>query len=630
MESYSVEEAAHYYRIDCWGVPYYFIHDDGEVRVRPHGIAGSSASLIDILSELRKEDIHFPCIIRFPQILEHRLHELHSSFERSASEFDFNGRVQGVFPVKVNQRRTVISHLSEYGKGYSYGLEVGSKAELALALSMELAPESIVICNGYKDRAYVDMALAATSIGINVFLIAEKSNEIPNLIKFAKDRGIMPNIGIRLKLTAKPGGHWEHSGGEFGKFGLSTSDVLLAFKLLEEADMIHCAKMLHFHVGSQIPHIKRFKAAIREASRIYAKLRKRYESIEYLDIGGGMGIDYIGNRQAVESSVNYTLREYTNDVLYTIGDICEEEDIPEPNVVFENGRAVAAHHSVIVTRVLPFTQIHTEFDLAPKKGEIRVLHDLFEDLERMKPENFMEVLHDAQDYRALLNNAFDLGKLSLDERARGERIFLAISKKAIEIAKSMGEMDEELQTIEKNLADKFVCNFSLFQSLPDMWAFDQLFPICPLNRLNERPTIPATLSDITCDSDGMVDKFIAGDDICDSLFLHVPDERAYYIGAFLTGAYQDVLGDFHNLFGACDEVNVYIHERGEIEVGEVEKGDSLLDVLTIFESSETELTRGFIKKAEEAHSAGKIDKTALEGVKQYFNWYLGQYTYLDL
>ena len=565
LEGQQFSDAAALYGIPNWGKGFFAVSEDGDLLVRPTRESSRGISLKQIVDDLVLRGISTPLVIRFPQILSAAVANLNEAFGRAIAEYGYESVFRGVFPIKVNQKRVVVEHIIEAGRRYGYGLEAGSKPELLAAISADLAPDSLITCNGYKDETFVRMALNAVRMKKKVVLILEKVSELERILTVARGRGVRPLLGMRAKLYARGSGKWAKSGGESAKFGLTTPEMLEAVKILKSKRMLDCMVMLHFHIGSQITDIRKIKDAIREAGRVYAKLRALGVPIQYLNLGGGLGVDYDGSKTAFDSSMNYSVQEYANDVVYTIQQICEEEKVPAPILVTESGRAVTAYHSVFVTNVLDVAdRIEHGRRVQVHPGDPTVLQELAGISNSVNAKTLRESYHDALQYKEELFTLFNLGHLSLEDRSKGEILFWQICEKIHRDLKNLKEVPEEFEDMETMLADKYVLNFSVFQSLPDIWAIDQLFPILPIHRLNERPAEFGTLADITCDSDGKIEKFIDLRDIKETLPLHsLRNGDPYYIGVCLMGAYQDVLGDLHNLFGEAHEALVTVDGGGQ-------------------------------------------------------------------
>ena len=621
-------DAAGLYGIPNWGKGFFHVSDDGDLVVRPTREAARGVALKQIVDEVAMRGISTPMVIRFPQILSASVSNLNDAFGRAIDEYGYGNVFRGVFPIKVNQKRVVVDHIVEAGRRYGYGLEAGSKPELLAAIAADLAPESIITTNGYKDDAFIRMALNAVRMRKKVILILEKVSELDRILEVARARGARPLIGMRAKLYARGSGKWAKSGGEAAKFGLTTPEMLEAVKILRSKKMLDCLVMLHFHIGSQITDIRKIKEAIREAGRVYAKLRALGVGIQYLNLGGGLGVDYDGSKTAFDSSMNYSVQEYANDVVYTIQQICEEEKVPPPILVTESGRAVTAYHSVFVTNVLDVAdRIEQGRRVHVTASDPNVLQELASIYESVNAKTLRESYHDALQYKEELFTLFNLGHLSLEDRSKGEILFWQICEKIHRDLKSLKEIPEEFDDMETMLADKYVLNFSVFQSLPDIWAIDQLFPILPIHRLNEKPNEFGTIVDITCDSDGKIEKFIDLRDIKETLPLHsLRNGDPYYIGVCLTGAYQDVLGDLHNLFGEAHEVLVTVDEQGRAKIEDVLPGESCERVLEYMDYDRTEILDSIGKQLRRA--AG-LKKDEARAIYREFEEVFPKYTYLE-
>ena len=623
-------DAAALYAIPHWGKGFFHVSDDGELVVRPTREAHRGVALKHIVDEVAMRGISTPMVIRFPQILSTSVSNLNDAFARAIDEYGYANVFRGVFPIKVNQKRVVVGDVVQAGQRYGYGLEAGSKPELLAAISMDLTPESIITCNGYKDETFIRMALNAVRMKKKVILILEKVSELDRILAVARSRGVRPLLGMRAKLYARGSGKWAKSGGESAKFGLTTPEMLEAVKILKSRKMLDCLVMLHFHIGSQITDIRKIKEAIREAGRVYAKLRGLGVPIQYLNLGGGLGVDYDGSKTAFDSSMNYSVQEYANDVVYTIQQICEEEKVPAPILVTESGRAVTAYHSVFVTNVLDVAdRIDQGRRVTVTPQDPNVLQELSSIYETVNAKTLRESYHDALQYKEELFTLFNLGHLSLEDRSKGEVLFWQICEKIHRDLKTLKEVPEEFEDMEAMLADKYVLNFSVFQSLPDVWAIDQLFPILPIHRLHERPTELGTLADITCDSDGKIEKFIDLRDIKETLPLHrLRDGDPYYIGVCLMGAYQDVLGDLHNLFGEAHEVLVTVNEQGKPHIDDVLPGESCERVLEYMNYNRTEILDSISRQLRRANGRA-LKKDEVQAIYREFEAVFPKYTYLE-
>ena len=629
MEKYGIEDAMNLYGIDSWGSGYFKINEDGHLVVTPTNDESRLVDLVKEVEDLSRKGVTTPLLLRFPQLLESQVKNLCNAFRKSISEYGYSKEYKPVFPIKVNQHRFVVNELLESGWKYNLGIEVGSKPELLGALALETPPDSLLICNGFKDMAYLSNAILAQKIGKNVIVVVEKPYELENLIQIIRDRGVKPSIGFRVRLHSKGSGKWEKSGGITSKFGLTTAQLLEGIQELKKARLLDCLKMFHFHIGSQITEIRRLKNAIKEAARVYAKARKMGVAIEFLNVGGGLGVDYDGSRTSSDASVNYTVQEYANDVVYTIKDVCENENVPEPDIVSESGRAMVAYHSLLVVDVRAEISARTVQKLKPSAKDPQVIGDLFFILKSISVKNYREYYHDALEHRDEMFSLFNLGLLSLEERARGEACFWEIAVKAVRHAKTQKFVADEFVELDKQLHEKVVCNFSVFQSIPDHWALDQLFPVVPIHRLREKPDRTATLVDITCDSDGEIDKFVDLKDIKEALEIHsLNGKEPYYLALVLIGAYQDTMGDLHNLFGSVNEAHIVVDDEGKVHVQRIRRGNSVRETLAAFGYDAKDLAARLQAILEERQTNNGI--TPREA-RQLLSEYRGQfdaYTYL--
>jgi len=599
--AWSIQDSRNLYNIQRWGAKYFDINEAGHVVVRPLQEAGAAVDLTDVAEEARARGLKFPLLVRFQDILRHRVEALNHAFRQSIQEFNFKGRYRGVFPIKVNQLREVVEEILEAGKQFDFGLEVGSKPELFAGLALQDEQNSLIICNGYKDCEFIRMALLGVKLGKRVIMVVEKLEELRQIISVSKSFGVEPMIGIRCRLLSKGAGKWAESGGENAKFGLSTMELLAATELLRAENLGHCFKLLHFHIGSQVPDILTVKKAVQEAARFYSKLQKMGFQIEYVDVGGGLGVDYDGSRSAFDSSTNYTLQEYTNDIIYYLGNVCDAEGVAHPNVVSESGRALVAHHSVLLVEVFgSIEKLRCADQLSFGGQEHALVRELLEIRANLEKLNKLEAYHDALEHREDAQSMFTLGLLDLPDKAKIEGLYWEIAKKVVDSFKGQPYQPEEIRSLEDSLGDQYLCNFSVFQSLLDHWALGQLFPIMPIARLDEQPAREGTLVDITCDSDGQINKFIDLNDVRDTLPLHPlrPNSAAdgyepYYLGFFLMGAYQDIMGDLHNLFGRVNELHVFLDpdEPTGYYVEEIIEGTTIGQALTSVQYDENELKR---------------------------------------
>ncbi|HRK02497.1 MAG TPA: biosynthetic arginine decarboxylase, partial [Oligoflexia bacterium] len=562
----------------------------------------------------------------------HRVITLSEAFRKSIEEAGYKGRYQGVYPVKVNQLREVVEEILDAGAPYNMGLEAGSKAELYASLAMNTNPEALVLVNGYKDSGIIKMALLGQRIGKKVIIIVEKLSELGHILRVGREIGVRPQIGLRCKLHARGSGKWESSSGESAKFGLTTPEILHAIQILKEENMVDCVKLVHFHIGSQITDIRSIKDATKECTRVYAKLRKMGVDIEYLDVGGGLGVDYDGSRTSFSSSINYSLQEYVSDIVYTIQEVCAGEEVPEPNIVSESGRALVAYHSVLVLNVFGNIEVgKSPYVLEESPEEADVVREMRYTLANLSPKNLLEAYHDVLQRKEEAASMFKLGFLTLEDKAKVENLFWRVCLNLSKLIVGQKYVPEELQNMSKHLADQYLCNFSLFQSAPDHWAIQHLFPIVPLHRLNEEPTRQSTLVDITCDSDGKVDKFIDLRDVRETLPLHPLNAEPYYLGMFLMGAYQDIMGDIHNLFGRVNEVHVFedAEEPGGYYIEETIQGNTVGGILSTIQYNTGEMIRQVKSAIDAKVKAGALKPR--EGVELLDHYERGmtEYTYID-
>ncbi len=631
---WNIEKARELYGISRWGLRYFDINEQGEVTVSPLKDEGSTIAIMDVIQEAVSQKLHFPLLIRFQDLLRNRVERINQAFVLAIKEFSYNSTYRGVYPIKVNQLREVVEEILDAGAAFHLGLEVGSKPELFAGLAFHEDRESLIICNGYKDHTYIRMALLGVKLGKKVILVAEKLEDIKSIIVAAREMQVEPLIGIRLRLMTKGTGKWEKSTGENAKFGLSTQEILEASRLLTEAGMSHCLKLVHYHIGSQIPDILAIKKAVREATMFYAKLRQIGHDLQYLDVGGGLGVDYDGSRSTFHSSINYSLNEYARDIIYNIMDVCDQEKVPHPVVVSESGRAVVAHHTVLVVEVFGNIQkVSDPVEEVKPTSDHRLVQDIWETLNNISPDNPLEAYHDALQWKEETHTRFTLGLIDLTVKAEVERIFWQIGARVLEYYKGAEYIPDEILELESSMGDQYLCNFSVFQSLLDHWGVGQLFPIMPLHRLLEEPRRKGSLVDITCDSDGKVSKFISlHEEGIDTLPLHDLNGESYKIGIFLTGAYQDIMGDLHNLFGRVNEAHVFLDEDEEsgYYIEEVIPGTTMEKVLALVQYTENDLAR---KMKSQCDRAIKEDRLRPNEAMRLLNEYekgLKGYTYLNL
>jgi arginine decarboxylase len=627
--AWSVHEASELYEVSRWGHGYFSVNNAGHVQVHPTKDPARSIDLKELVDRLQLRGISLPVLVRFTDILEHRLGEIHAAFQGAISQHQYQGGYSCVYPIKVNQQRQVVEEVLNFGRRYKFGLEAGSKPEL-LAVMALADNETPIICNGFKDAEYIETAMLAQKIGRNIIPVVEKYTELGLILEAAEKIGVRPQIGMRVKLASRGSGRWQSSGGFRSKFGLTVTEIMRGLDELKSRDMQDCMKLLHFHLGSQITNIRIVKGALNEAARVYTELAKLGAGLQYLDVGGGLGVDYDGSQTNFESSMNYTLEEYANDVVYHVQTVCDEAGIPHPTIISESGRAVVAYHSVLVFNVLGVSGFGDE--KVPTTGNPdweQPLLDLIETYNNVTARNALEAFHDAQQALDMALSLFNGGYLPLEQRSMAENLFWAILTRLQRLTQSMGEVPEDLQNLDEQLSDTYFCNFSLFQSIPDSWAIKQLFPVMPIHRLEEKPTNHAVLGDITCDSDGKLDRFVDRRDVKKTLPLHAASGSPYYLGVFLVGAYQEILGDLHNLFGDTHAVHVSLDPTGNVRLDALVKGDTVKEVLDYVEFDAETLLRKLRTDVETAVREGRVD---YEGAGQLLRFYedgLHGYTYLE-
>ncbi len=630
MRKWRIEDSAELYNINGWGLKYFSINDKGHVAVTPRD-GYASVDLKEIMDELQVRDVTSPVLLRFPDILDNRIEKISRCFKQAAAEYNYEGKNFIIYPIKVNQMRQVVEEIVSHGQKFNIGLEAGSKPELHAVLATNIVENALIICNGYKDENYVELALLAQKMGRRIYLVAEKLNELRLIAKVAKRLQIQPNIGIRIKLSSSGSGKWEESGGDQSKFGLNSSELLEALDYLERNKLMECLRLVHFHIGSQITKIRRIKNALREATQFYVQLSKMGFNIDFIDIGGGLGVDYDGTRNsASESSMNYSIQEYANDSVSALVDACVKNGVHQPNIITESGRSLTAHHSVLVFEVLQATSLPFWKDNEEISGDDHELaRELYDIWDKLSQPRLFESWHDALQIREEALDLFSLGLLDLRTRAQIEKLFWSVAREVGEIAFSMKHPPEELRKIAKMLPDKYYCNFSLFQSLPDSWAIDQVFPVMPISRLDEKPARTATIQDITCDSDGKIANFINVHGTSSSLPVHaLKSGEPYYLGVFLVGAYQEILGDMHNLFGDTNAVHISVY-KDHYEIDQIIDGETVAEVLDYVQFNPKKLVRNVETWVTAAMKAGKI--TPEEGREFLSNYRSGLYgyTYLD-
>jgi arginine decarboxylase len=633
---WSIERAIQYYNIGGWGAGFFSVNEKGHMVVHPHGPGGPTIDIMDVVEDVQEKRIGLPCLVRFQDVLRARVKMINEAFARAIAEMAYGGRYFGVYPIKVNQMREVVEEILDAGSPYHYGLEAGSKGELLVVLGFNADPDAITVCNGYKDEEFLRLALLGRKLGRKVIVVVEKLSELPHLLRLGEEMGTEPWIGLRSKLTTRGTGKWEGSSGDFAKFGLTIPELIEAVRILKAAGKEHCAKLLHFHVGSQLTEIRVVKDAVNEGVRVYAKLRKMGLGIEYLDVGGGLGVDYVGTRTPHSSSVNYSLEEYVGDVVYSIQRICVNEGVPEPHIVSESGRAVSAHHSCIIMNVFGHIEIGSSEEIAaasqPQPNEAKVVREMREIVAALTPRNKAEAYHDALAKKEEALQMFKLGILGLEERAVVESLFWKLCRGLVELNRGKKRLPRDTRDLGDKIADQYMANFSLFQSAPDHWAFDQLFPIVPLHRMEEPPTRDTTIVDITCDSDGKIDRFIEGDGVDETLSLHpLRPGEPYYLGMFLTGAYQDIMGDMHNLFGRVNEVHVFVDDEDpeDFYIEEVIPGDTVEKVLSRVQYEPADLARRVKNALDQKVKEGAIRPKEGVQLADFYESVMKGYTYLS-
>jgi len=629
-DPWSIAEASELYEIARWGAGYFSIGESGSVHVHPTKEPDRFIDLKDLTENLVLRGIDVPVLIRFSDILRHRLKDIHDAFQTAIVQNGYQGRYVCVYPIKVNQQRRVVEEILKYGRPFGFGLEAGSKPEL-IAVAAMASNDSPIVCNGFKDAEFIEMAMLTQKVGRTVLPVVEKYSELGLILEYSQKVGVRPTIGMRVKLASRGSGKWQSSGGYRSKFGLTVSEVLKGFEELKALGMQDCFKLLHFHMGSQIPNIRIVKAAVNEAARIYVELVKAGAGLEYLDIGGGLGVDYDGSQTNFESSVNYTLEEYAADVVYHVQTVCDDAGVKHPTIVSESGRAIAAYHSVLVFNVLGVTGFREQEikDVGPHEEQEQPLIDLRETYQNLSIRNALESYHDAQQALDMALNLFNGGYLPLDQRCEAETLYWAICAKLQRLIQQLDEVPEDLQNLDEMLADTYFCNFSLFQSMPDSWAIKQLFPVMPIHRLDKPPTNHAVLGDITCDSDGKIDQFIDRRDVKRTLPLHTLNGDPYYLAVFLIGAYQEILGDMHNLFGDTHAVHVTLDAQGGVVLDAVIKGDTVREVLQYVDFDINALVNKLRADVESAVRDGKMTYEESGRLLKFYEEGLGGYTYLE-
>ena len=630
MRKWRIEDSEELYNVKGWGVNYFGINEKGHAYVSPRK-DGVKVDLKEVVDELNSRDITAPVLLRFPDILDNRIEKTAECFDRAEKEYNYKADHFIIYPIKVNQMRPVVEEIISHGKKYNLGLEAGSKPELHAVLATNMDSDSLIICNGHKDQNFIELALLAQKMGKRVFLVIEKMPELISIARAAQKLGVRPNLGIRIKLASSGTGKWQESGGDASKFGLNSAELLQALQTLDEMGMHDCLKLIHFHIGSQITKIRRISTALREAAQFYVQLHAMGFNVEFVDCGGGLGVDYDGTRSSnSESSVNYSIQEYVNDCVYTFADAANKNNIPHPNLITEGGRSLTAHHSVLILDVLECASMpYMPEDFQPAEGDHQLVRDHTEIWDKLSSRSMLEDWHDADQIREDCLDLFAHGMVDLKTRAQIEAMYWSVCHEINAIAKTLKHVPDELRGLDKLLADKYFCNFSLFQSLPDCWGIDQLFPIMPIQRLNERPTRNCTLQDITCDSDGKIANFAVNGGQSNVLPVHVlRKNEPYYIGVFLVGAYQEILGDMHNLFGDTTAAHISVTDDG-YKIDQIIDGETVAEVLEYVQYNPKKLVRQLEQWVTKSVKSGKL---SLEEGKEFLSNYrsgLYGYTYLE-
>jgi arginine decarboxylase len=637
-QPWQVEDSQELYLVNAWGKGYFSINDAGHVVVRPDTQPGNEIDLYDVVEGLKARDLTTPVVVRFSDILAHRLKHMHAAFSQAIAENDYKNRYAAVFPIKVNQQRLVVEEVYRYGREFGFGLEAGSKPELLAVMAMtENTSDRLIVCNGFKDDSYIEAVTLATKLGRTIIPVVENFDELGLILKHAHSYGVRPRIGVRVKLFSEGSGRWRDSAGEKSKFGLFVTEILELFNILKSHDMLDCLQLVHCHPGSQLQDIRRVKDAINELAHVYAELKLMGAGLQYIDVGGGLGVDYDGSGTNFSSSMNYTLNEYASDVVYRIASVCNARDIPHPMIISESGRAVAAYHSVLIFDALGSSALDkfqvTGNEAADYRGDKELpapVQDLSVAYRSVSERRLVECYHDALTAREQVLQMFNIGLLSLEFRGLAERLYWATLARIRDACRKLERMPEELEDLEAILSDTYFCNFSVFQSLPDSWAIDQLFPIMPVHRLDERPTRLGVLADITCDSDGKIDRFVSLRDVKRTLELHeLKDGEKYYLAAFLVGAYQETLGDLHNLFGDTHVVHIRLHDEGGWWIEEIVKGDTANKVLEYMEYDVAELAPALSRDCERAIRDGRMTIAETQKLKRFYEGELDGYSYLE-
>lgn len=630
--AWSIDDSEKLYRVHAWGEPYFSINSEGQVTVSPQGDRGGSLDLFELVQSLQQRNLHLPLLIRFPDILQDRIERVNSAFSKAIARYNYKGSYRGVFPVKCNQQKHLVESFVKFGARHNFGLEAGSKPELMIALAVLDTPGSLLVCNGYKDREYLEKAILARRLGKQCIIVLEQLDEVEEVIKASARLGIKPLLGVRAKLSTKGDGRWGISAGDRAKFGLTVPEIVQAVDMLKEADLLDCLQLLHFHIGSQISSINVLKEALREAGRVYVELVRMGAAMQFLDVGGGLAVDYDGSKTSFYASKNYNIQNYANDVVAEIKDACEQGGLPVPTLISESGRALASHQSVLVFDVLSVSEVPRAEPPTVTPEDPLILRNLFDVYQGLSPENFQESFNDVTSFKEQAVSLFTMGYLSLPDRARAERLYWAICLRMRDYVRQLEFVPEDLEDLFNILRSIYYVNLSVFQSAPDAWAIDQLFPILPIHRLDEEPTERGTLADLTCDSDGKIDRFIDLKDVKSVLELHPPrykdgELEPYYLGLFLAGAYQEVMGNLHNLFGDTNCVHIQLTSKG-YHIEHVVKGDTIEEVLGYMQYQPADLVERIRVQTEDALQSGKITLAEAQLLLQNYEKSLASYTYL--
>ncbi len=631
---WDIPSAISLYNVDRWGTGYFNINARGNIEILPTQEERSRIDIMDVIADAKERGLTFPLVLRFQDLLRHRVETINKAFEAAIAESGYQNSYRGVFPIKVNQLREVVEEIIDAGKPYHFGLEAGSKPELTAALAIHTDVESLIICNGCKDNLFIQTALLGSKLGKKVIIVVEKLEELFQILQVSREVGVEPTIGLRLRIQAKGAGKWATSGGENAKFGLSTADLVCASDTLKREGLAHCLKLIHFHVGSQIPDIGTIKRAVREGARFFAKLAKMGHTLDYLDVGGGLGVDYDGSRTTFDSSTNYSLQEYARDIVYNIMDVCDSEKVPHPIIVSESGRAIVAHHSILVVEAFGSIEKNTApIGMELKQSDAKQVAEIIDIQRNISKQNRLESLHDAQQIKEQAQSMFDFGLLDLESKAKIETVYWQIAQSIVELFSTLRYVPDEVKELEIALGDQYVCNFSVFQSLLDHWAVGQLFPVMPIHHLDKMPERNATIVDITCDSDGKVSKFIDLNDVKETLPLHrLRPGEPYYVGFFLMGAYQDIMGDLHNLFGRVNEAHVFLDEDEDsgYYIEETIEGSTIGEVLTLTQWDQHELIRMVKAQVDAAIKSDRLKPNEAMKLLSTYEKSLKGYTYLNL